>query len=106
MRPRVVVFSFLLVSCMLCGVSAAFADTLKRVATTNYVDNRIATENGNMVIKNTSTVPVTLSNNVQTTAVTPASTQVATVGWADTNRTSKVRSGSATGTTLVDVWIE
>jgi hypothetical protein len=105
MRQRVVLVGFLLVFAGFSSAMAA-ATTNTVIATKNFVDNRIEQTNDAVVIKNTATKPVSLSANSQTTAVTPASTQVATVGWADTNRTSKVRSGSATSTTLVDIWIE
>lgn len=105
MRQRVVLVSFLLVFAGFSSAMAA-ATTNTVIATKNFVDNRIEQTDSAVVIKNTATKPAELSVNSQTTAVTPASTQVATVGWTDTNRTSKVRSGSATSTTLVDIWIE
>lgn len=108
MRPRVVVFSFLLVSCMLCGVGTAFAAGAgAKIATTNFVDTRIQRDtSGNITINNsTSGSKVTVANNPSTSNITTNSKEVATVGWADSNRTSKVRDGQS-GSTLVDMWIE
>lgn len=105
MRQRVVLFGFLLV---FAGFSSAMADetTNTVIATKHFVDNRIEQTNDAVVIKNTATKPVSLSANSQTPDVNTGSTQVATVGWTDTNRTSKVRSGGVDSTTLVDIWIE
>lgn len=108
MRLRATILKFLLFSCVFCGVSSmAFADT--KLASTAYVDASIQrnSSTGAVEIKNTAGSPVTLSQNPQTSnTVNTSSKEVATVGWTDTNRTSKVRSGSASSTTLVDMWIE
>ena len=107
MKSRVVLFSFLFFSCMLCGENMAFAVVTKKVATTNYVDTRIQRDNsGNITINNaTNGTTVTVANNPSTQNITTNSKEVATVGWTDSNRTSKVRDGQS-GTTLVDMWIE
>lgn len=107
MRLRATILEFLLFSCVFCCVGGvAHADT--RLASTAYVDSTIERSGAGAVeIKNTAGSPVTLSQNPQTSAaVNTSSNVVATVGWTDTNRTSKVRSGSASSTTLVDMWIE
>ncbi len=109
MRLRATISKFLLFSCVfcvVCGNSAMAADT--QLASTSYVDSTIKRESGNVVIKNTGTnSSVTLSQNPQTTTVqTSSNKEVATIGWTDANRTSKVRSGGENGTTLVNMWIE
>ena len=111
MRLRATISTFLLFSCVFCsfnrGVRADTAgDTM--LASTAYVDATIQRESGgNVVIKNAADSSVTLSQNPQTTSVQSSTNkEVATIGWTDTNRTSKVRSGSASSTTLVDMWIE
>jgi len=112
MRLRATISTFLLFSCVFCGFNRGVrADTPSStmLASTAYVDATIQRESGgDVVIKNTTTnSSVTLSQNPQTTAVqTSTNKEVATIGWTDTNRTSKVRSGSASSTTLVDMWIE
>lgn len=109
MRLRATISKFLLFSCVFCVVCGNFAmaaDT--QLASTSYVDSTIKRESGNVVIKNTGTnSSVTLSQNPQTTTVqTSSNKEVATIGWTDVNRTSKVRSGGENGTTLVNMWIE
>ncbi|MBQ7245099.1 MAG: hypothetical protein IJS34_01895 [Alphaproteobacteria bacterium] len=109
MRLRATISKFLLFSCVFCVVCGNFAmaaDT--QLASTSYVDSTIKRESGNVVIKNTGTnSSVTLSQNPQTTTVqTSSNKEVATIGWTDANRTSKVRSGGENGTTLVNMWIE
>ena len=111
MRLRATILTFLLFSCVFCGFyRGARADTAAdtMLASTAYVDSTIQRDaGGNVVIKNTANSSVTLSQNPQTTAVqTSANKEVATIGWTDENRTSKVRSGSENGTTLVNMWIE
>lgn len=106
MRLRATILKFLLFSCVFCGVSSfAFAET--KLASVAYIDASIKRDGaGSVEIKNTAGSPVTLSQNPQTSAtVNTSSKEVATVGWTDANRTSKVRSGQ-NGTTLVDMWIE
>ncbi len=109
MRLRATISKFLLFSCVFCAVCGNFAmaaDT--QLASTSYVDSTIKRESGNVVIKNTGTnSSVTLSQNPQTTTVqTSSNKEVATIGWTDANRTSKVRSGGENGTALVNMWIE
>lgn len=111
MRLRATILTFLLFSCVFCGFyRGARADTAAdtMLASTAYVDATIQRESGgNVVIKNTANSSVTLSQNPQTTSVqTSTNKEVATIGWTDENRTSKVRSGSENGTTLVNMWIE
>ena len=106
MRLRATILKFLLFSCAFGAVAGdCFATT---IASKEFVDSRIAPVSNNLEIKNTTSNPhVTLSQNPQTSAtVNTSSREVATVGWTDTNRTSKVRSGSSSSTTLVDMWIE
>ena len=106
MRLRATILEFLLFSCVFCCVGGvAHADT--RLASTAYVDSTIERSGAGAVeIKNTAGSPVTLSQNPQTTTIqTNSNKEVATIGWTDANRTSKVRSGQS-GTTLVDMWIE
>lgn len=106
MRQRVVLFGFLLVFAGFSSAMAA-ATTNTVIATKNFVDNRIEQTNDAVVIKNTATKPAELSVNPQTTAIQDSGNkEVATIGWADTNRTSKVRSGGVDSPTLVDIWIE
>lgn len=105
MRPRVTILKFLLFSCAFCCISGlAVADT--KLASVAYVDSSIQRNSNGIEIQNTTSSPATLSQNPQTTAVSTTSKEVATVGWTDANRTSKIRSGGASGTTLVDMWIE
>lgn len=109
MRLRATISKFLLFSCVfcvVCGNSAMATDT--QLASTSYVDSTIKRESGNVVIKNTGTnSSVTLSQNPQTTTVqTSSNKEVATIGWTDANRTSKVKSGTGSNATLVDMWIE
>lgn len=111
MRLRATILTFLLFSCVFCGFyRGARADTAAdtMLASTAYVDATIQRESGgNVVIKNTANSSVTLSQNPQTTSVQNSTNkEVATIGWTDENRTSKVRSGSENGTTLVNMWIE
>jgi hypothetical protein len=111
MRLRATILTFLLFSCVFCGFyRGARDDTAANtmLASTAYVDATIQRESGgNVVIKNTANSSVTLSQNPQTTSVqTSTNKEVATIGWTDENRTSKVRSGSENGTTLVNMWIE
>lgn len=111
MRLRATILTFLLFSCVFCGFyRGARADTATgtMLASTAYVDSTIQRDaSGNVVIKNTNS-SVTLSQNPQATDIiqTSANKEVATIGWTDENRTSKVRSGSENGTTLVNMWIE
>ncbi len=111
MRLRATILTFLLFSCVFCGFyRGARADTAAdtMLASTAYVDSTIQRDaGGNVVIKNAANSSVTLSQNPQTTSVqTSTNKEVATIGWTDENRTSKVRSGSENGTTLVNMWIE
>lgn len=111
MRLRATILTFLLFSCVFCGFyRGARADTAAdtMLASTAYVDSTIQRDaGGNVVIKNTANSSVTLSQNPQTTSVQSSTNkEVATIGWTDENRTSKVRSGSENGTTLVNMWIE
>jgi len=111
MRLRATILTFLLFSCVFCGFyRGARADTAAdtMLASTAYVDSTIQRDaGGNVVIKNTANSSVTLSQNPQTTSVQNSTNkEVATIGWTDENRTSKVRSGSENGTTLVNMWIE
>ena len=111
MRLRATILTFLLFSCVFCGFyRGARADTAAdtMLASTAYVDATIQRESGgNVVIKNAANSSVTLSQNPQTTSVQSSTNkEVATIGWTDENRTSKVRSGSENGTTLVNMWIE
>lgn len=107
MRPRATIFRFLLFSCLFCCVGGIAGAT--ELASVSYVDNSIQRNNstGDIVIKNTTAnSSVTLSQNPQTSNIqTSTNKEVATIGWTDTNRTSKVRNGQ-NGTTLVDMWIE
>ena len=108
MRRISAICMFALVLGAFGGVGAAFATTpATKVATTNYVDNRVEldTTNNKITVQNSNSIKAHLATNSQTTAVTPSSTEIATVGWTDTNRTSKVRSGSENSTTLVNMWI-
>lgn len=99
-------FVFALVFGMVCG--AAVADDVKRIASTNYVDERVVLNStGNkIIIKNTDQIKAELNVNSQSDAVSTSSTEIATVGWTDAYRTSKVRDGSSSSTTLVNMWIE
>lgn len=103
-------FVFALVVGMVCG--AAVADDVKRIASTNYVDERVVLNStGNkIIIKNTDQIKAELNVNSQSTDVSTqsstASTEIATTGWVDINRISKVRDGSSSSTTLVNMWIE
>lgn len=104
MRLRATIFKFLLFSCLFCCFSGVARAT--ELASVSYVDSRVEQANDKVIIKNTSSTPVTLSQNPQTTNIqTSSNKEVATIGWTDTNRTSKVRNGQ-NGTTLVDMWIE
>ena len=106
MKSRVILFSFLFVSCMICGLDGAFAAATKTVATTNYVENRITKTNGAVEIQNDSGKTVTVKNNPTASALSTTSNVVTTVGWTDSNRTSKVKSVEGNTTSLVDMWIE
>ncbi len=110
MRLRAGISGFLLVSCAFFIVNSgcfAAATQSTTIASVSYVDGSIKKTNGAVEIRNDTNKTVTLQNNPTTTAIAASTNkEVATVGWADTNRTSKVRSGGANGTTLVDVWIE
>lgn len=105
MKLRVTILKFLLFVCVFCCVSS-IAVAATKVASVAYVDSSIKRNSNGIEIQNTTNSPATLSQNPQTTAVSTTSKEVATVGWTDANRTSKVRSGGASGTTLVDMWIE
>lgn len=108
MRLRVVIFTSLLVFGLFAGVRGVFAAAQEKttIATVSLVNSYVQhDESGGILINNKDNSSVTLSQNPQISDVTPESTQVATVGWTDANRTSKVRSGQS-GTTLVDMWIE
>lgn len=100
------------------GIGAAVATTTTtKVATTNYVDNRITkNDDGDVQIKNESGRTVTLQNDPANLATAVDYSQqngttetvkktVTTIKWIDDNRTSKVRSGSENSTTLVNMWI-
>ena len=77
------------------------------VATVKTVDNRITKVNGDVEIQNDTNKKVTLKNNPSTTAITTSTNkEVATIGWTDTNRTSKVKAVDGNNTTLVNMWIE
>lgn len=107
MRLRATILKFLLFSCVFCCIgNVANATTNTELASVAYIDASIKRNSNGIEIQNTTNSPATLSQNPQTTAVSTTSKEVATVGWTDANRTSKVRSGGATGTTLVDMWIE
>ena len=107
MRLRVIISVFLLLSSVFSGNSFATGSANTVIATTSFVEDSIKRNgDGSLLINNSTNASVALSQNPQTSAVTPSSTQVATVGWTDTNRTSKVRSGSSTSSTLVDIWVE
>ena len=109
MRLRATISKFLLFSCVFCvvgGISANAAGT--QLASTSYVDSTIQRSGSNVVIKNTGTnSSVTLSQNPQTTNIqTSSNKEVATIGWTDENRTSKVKAVSGGNTSLVNMWIE
>ena len=109
MRLRATISKFLLFSCVFCvvgGLSANAAGT--QLASTSYVDSTIQRSGSDVVIKNTGTnSSVTLSQNPQTTGIqTSSNKEVATIGWTDANRTSKVKSGTGSNAALVDMWIE
>ena len=109
MRLRATISKFLLFSCVFCvvgGLSATAAGT--QLASTSYVDSTIQRSGSDVVIKNTGTnSSVTLSQNPQTTGIqTSSNKEVATIGWTDANRTSKVKSGTGSNAALVDMWIE
>ena len=108
MKSRVVLFSFLFVSCMVCDINSAFADgVLTKVASTNYVDTRVTkSDDGAIEIKNSANKTVTVQNDSAASGLDNSSRVVTTVGWTDRNRTSKVKSVENNTTTLVDMWIE
>jgi len=108
MRPRVFLFGFLIAFCIVFNVDTGFAAPIqKKIATTNYVDTKVTKDNGNVVIQNDTNKVVSVSNNPTETALNTGSKTVTTVGWADTYRTSKVKSKDANNSTvLVDMWIE
>jgi type 1 fimbria pilin len=105
MRLRATILAFLLFSCAF-GVAGkgCFATT---IASTDYVDSKIENTGSAIVIQNTSNTPATLSQNPQTTSIqTSSNKEVATIGWTDEYRTSKVKSVSGNNTALVNMWIE
>lgn len=112
MRLRAIILKFLLLFCVFLGVGGvANADT--KLASVAFVEGTISRDSsGNVAIHNSANSSVTLSQNPQTSNNTIISSgsarekEVPTIGWTDTNRTSKVRSGGQNGTTLVDMWIE
>jgi len=109
MRPRVFLFGFLIAFCIVFNVDTGFAaDPVKKIATTNYVDTKVQKDNsGNVIIQNDANKVVSVSSNPTETALNTGSKTVTTVGWADTYRTSKVKSKDANNSTvLVDMWIE
>ncbi len=113
MRLRATILKFLLFSCVFCCVAnVAMADTTK-LASVGFVEGTIKRDtNGSVRINNSAGSPVTLSQNPQTSNNTIIGSgsarekEVPTIGWTDSNRTSKVRSGGENGTTLVNMWIE
>lgn len=107
MKSRVTAFKFLLFSCTFCVVSGvcSAADRIK-VASVGFVEQTIQKSNGAVEIKNNAGKTVTLSNNPTSTAIDTSSKAVTTVGWTDSNRTSKVKAVDNNNTTLVDMWIE
>ena len=114
MRLRAIIPIFLLLSCVFCGVngSAVAATTNTTLASVAFVEGTISRDNsGNVAIHNSANSSVTLSQNPQTsTSMIPSGStrakEVATIGWTDANRTSKVKSGTAANAPLVDMWIE
>jgi len=113
MRLRAIILKFLLLSCVFCGVSSSAGATNTTLASVAYVDGTISRDSsGNVAIHNSANSSVTLSQNPQTSNNTIIGSgsarekEVPTIGWTDQNRTSKVRSGGSSGTTLVDMWIE
>jgi len=109
MRLRATISKFLLFSCVfgvIGGISANASGT--QLASTSYVDSTIQRSGSDVVIKNTGTnSSVTLSQNPQTTNIQSSTNkEVATIGWTDANRTSKVKSGTGANAALVDMWIE
>lgn len=107
MKSKIVLVSFLFVSCALGGFNDALAAATKKVASTNYVDTKITKTSGAIEIKNDASKNVTLQNNpTSASGLDSNSKVVTTVGWADTNRTSKVKSVQNNTTSLVDMWIE
>ncbi|MBR4507500.1 MAG: hypothetical protein IKP24_03115 [Alphaproteobacteria bacterium] len=115
MRLRAIIPIFLLLSCVFCGVngSAVAATTNTTLASVAFVEGTISRDNsGNVAIHNSANSSVTLSQNPQTSNNTIIGSgsarekEVPTIGWTDSNRTSKVRSGGENGTTLVNMWIE
>ena len=109
MRLRATILKFLLFSCAFGVVgNDCFATT---IASKSFVDSRIENTGSAVEIKTTANTPATLSQNPQSAASIIApngarAKEVTTIGWTDANRTSKVRSGSSSSTTLVDMWIE
>ena len=100
---------FLLSLCVFCGAySVAMADTTTTLASVSFVEGTIRRDtDGNVLINNGTNSSVTLSQNPQTSNVVDTnSKQVATVGWTDASRTSKVKAVEGNSTTLVDMWIE
>ncbi len=83
-----------------------------QLASTSYVDSTIQRQSGGgVLIKNASNSSVTLSQNPQSSNNLIASgssreKEVPTIGWTDSNRTSKVKSGTGANAALVDMWIE
>ena len=106
MKQRMATFTFLLGLCAF-GVMSSACYAAINVATVKTVDNRITKTNGDVEIQNDTNKTVTLKNNPTTSAITTSSNkEVATIGWTDANRTSKVKNVENNTTTLVDMWIE
>lgn len=110
MRLRATIAKFLLFSCVFCVIGGNTTNAAgTQLASTSYVDSSIKRESGSLVIQNSTTTPVTLSQNPQTSSnnlQALSNKEVATIGWTDQNRTSKVKSGSGSNAALVDMWIE
>ena len=109
MRLRATISKFLLFSCVFCVVGGISTNAIgTQLASTSYVDSSIKRESGSLVIQNSANTPATLSQNPQTTGFQASSNkEVATIGWTDANRTSKVKTKSGNSVTgLVEMWIE
>lgn len=104
MKSGVMLCSFLLVLCTFCGGAVAAGNT--RIATTGYVENRIVKSSGAIELQNDANNVVTVKNNPTASGLDTNSKTVITVGWTDTNRTSKVKTIDGNSTSLVDMWIE
>ncbi len=111
MRLRATILKFLLFSCVFCCVGGVANATDTKLASVAYIDASIQRNSNGVEIQNSANSPATLSQNPQTsTSMIPSGStrakEVATIGWTDANRTSKVKSGTAANAPLVDMWIE